>query len=179
MIEAFGPVKMARLLSTLGMGMDIDASLETVYGFGIDGLEDRWREAIGAEPYIEATPGPTPTPVADPTPAYRLLTSPPESGKPTVESGEQATPLPTEAVDSTPQADVPDDTPESDEDVTEPGGTCSTPLPGHIDGTVGAWLLAIVGMALGGRFQRGRRKQGSCTSNRCCKGECHEDFPRA
>lgn len=158
MIETFGPAKMARLLSTLGTGMDIDASLETVYGFGIDGLEDRWREAIGAEPYIEATPGPTPTPVADPTPAYRLLTSPPESGKPTVEAGEQATPIPTEAVDPTAQADVPD----SGEEVTGAGGTCSMPLPGHIDGTTGAWLLSVVGMVLGGRFRRGRRMRRTC-----------------
>ena len=50
-----------------------------VYGFDVYGLENEWRASIGADPYIEPTPGPTPTPSAEPTPTYRLLTQPPES----------------------------------------------------------------------------------------------------
>lgn len=79
MIDEFGTEKMSELLATLGTGIGIDDALGAVYGFGIRGLEDKWRESIGADPYIEPTPGPTPTPSADPTPTYRLLTQPPES----------------------------------------------------------------------------------------------------
>ena len=79
MIDEFGPEKMSELLSVLGTGIDIDDALNVVYGFGIFGLENKWRESIGADPYIEPTPGPTPTPSAEPTPTYRLLTQPPES----------------------------------------------------------------------------------------------------
>jgi len=79
MIDEFGPEKMSELLSVLGTGIDIDDALNAVYGFDIHGLENKWRESIGADPYIEPTPGPTPTPSADPTPTYRLLTQPPES----------------------------------------------------------------------------------------------------
>ena len=79
MIDEYGPEKMSELLSVLGTGIDIDDALNVVYGFGIFGLENKWRESIGADPYIEPTPGPTPTPSAEPTPTYRLLTQPPES----------------------------------------------------------------------------------------------------
>ncbi len=79
MIDEFGTEKMSELLATLGTAIGIDDALGAVYGFGIRGLEDKWRESIGADPYIEPTPGPTPTPSADPTPTYRLLTQPPES----------------------------------------------------------------------------------------------------
>jgi len=79
MIDEFGREKMSELFSVLGTGIDIDDALNVVYGFGIYGLENKWRESIGADPYIEPTPGPTPTPSAKPTPTYRLLTQPPES----------------------------------------------------------------------------------------------------
>ena len=52
-----------------------------LFGLDILGLEDGWRDSIGADPYIEPTLGPTPTPSADPTPTYRLLPQPPESGE--------------------------------------------------------------------------------------------------
>jgi hypothetical protein len=64
MIDEFGEAKMAELLATLGTGIGIDDSLDAVYGFGIDGLENNWREHIGADPYVEATAGPTPTAVS-------------------------------------------------------------------------------------------------------------------
>ena len=88
MVDEFGTEKMSELLTTLGTGVGIDDALGAVYGFNILGLEDGWRESIGADPYIEPTPGPTPTPSADPTPTYRLLTQPPESGEPEPDSVE-------------------------------------------------------------------------------------------
>jgi len=81
MVDQFGTEKMSELLTTLGTGVGIDDALGAVYGFDIRGLEDGWRDSIGADPYIEPTLGPTPTPSADPTPTYRLLTQPPQSGE--------------------------------------------------------------------------------------------------
>ncbi len=186
MIEEFGIPPMARLLATLGTGVGIDRALEAAYGFDLDGLEDRWRESIGADPYIEPTPGPTPTPNPVPTPAYKLLTLPPESGPASPEADEGADAeleadadneeaivaalQPAEAQEPTTPAiatqeeaavDQPDQSEQSgspeqpDEDV--PGGTCSAPVAGSVDGTAGAWLVMIVGLVASGRFRAWRR----------------------
>ena len=165
MIEEFGAEKMALLLTTLGTGIGIDASLETVYGFGIDGFEDRWREEIGADPYIEATPGPTPTPDAEPTPTYKLLTAPPESSDAASDSTASENAQPTEVPEPTAVPDLDDEVVETTDDdqveesaverddETSGGGTCSAPSSGSIDGTAGAWLLVVVGLAAGGRYR--------------------------
>ena len=171
MISTFGVSKMAELLATLGTGIGIDAGLQMTYGFGIDGLEDRWREEIKADPYIEATVGPTPTPSADPTPTYKLLTLPPESSEPTAEP-EATAPAnvePTEVAEETAVPEEAVDEPTHDQNAALEGsataveeessssGTCSAPVAGSIDGTAGAWLLAVVGLVAGGRL-RSRRK---------------------
>ena len=50
LIENFGQVKMTTLLVSLRDGLTIDEALKQAYGFDVDGLEDGWRQAIGAEP---------------------------------------------------------------------------------------------------------------------------------
>lgn len=179
MIEEFGQPKMAQLLATLGTGIGINGSLQATYGFDMDGLENRWREAIGAEPYIEPTPGPTPTPSAAPTPAYQLLTLPPESVQASPEAGGAAdseeaivaalepteAPEPTEPPAIAAENEVGQDQPEPSEELDNTdqpdegasGGTCSAPVAGSVDGTAGAWLVMIVGLAAGGRFRALRR----------------------
>ena len=174
MIDEFGQERMPQLLATLGTGIGIDASLRNVYGFELDGLENRWREAIGADPYIEPTPGPTPTPNAEPTPGYKLLTLPPESSQPTPEpddsaDGEEVVKAldpaelaePTEAseaevaVDEEGTGDEPTESDSGDEaEEGAPGGVCSAPVAGSVDGTAGMWLLAVVGLVAGRRFLR-------------------------
>ena len=172
MIEEYGEEKMAQLLATLGGGVNISNALDTVYGFNLTGLENLWRESIGAEPYIEPTPGPTPTPAPDPTPAYKLLTLPPESTDsgsksetdeevdPVEEAEPTAAPL---SVDEAPESSATENAEGSTEDVSEDAasesssGTCSAPVTGSVDGTAGAWLLVIVGLAAGGRC-RARKK---------------------
>ena len=189
MIGEFGEEKMARLLATLGTGIGIDASLQAVYGFELEGLENRWREVIGAEPYIEPTPGPTPTPNAEPTPAYKLLTLPPESGPASPEPGDgsdsdtgeaivkvlepteipepTAPDAPAGVVEEESPRDQPDQSEQSDQSDTPgrpeqdmSGGTCSAPVVGSVDGTAGAWLLVVVGLVASGRFRVWRRRQG-------------------
>lgn len=170
MIDEFGVDKMAQLLATLGTGIGIDASLNVVYGFDLGSLENKWRASIGAEPYIEPTPGPTPTPGAEPTPTYRLLTAPPSSSDAGQESDSESEPVeavPTETPEPTlaPDIDVevataqPDAAEESQAEDNGSGGTCSAPAQGSVDGTAGAWLLAVVGLTAGGRYRAKRIRQ--------------------
>ncbi|MEO7838419.1 MAG: hypothetical protein ABIU06_03640, partial [Anaerolineales bacterium] len=64
-IETYGQEKMTDLLLSLRDGLAIDAALMQTYGFDIDGLEDAWRQAIGAQ----LRPVPT-QPTAQPTPTF-------------------------------------------------------------------------------------------------------------
>jgi len=64
LIETYGQEKMTSLLTTLSNGKAIDDALLEVYGFDVEGLEDEWRQAIGAAPRTvsaQATAQPTPT----------------------------------------------------------------------------------------------------------------------
>ena len=169
MIDEYGEEKMAELLATLGTGLGIDAALNAVYGFGIDGLENLWRDSIGAEPYIEPTPGPTPTPDAEPTATYKLLTSPPSSSGPDENSDSEANDeaeLTEAPIALTPVDEVDEPSESGDAYPEEPllnaeeqasGGFCSSPVAGSIDGTSGAWVLVVVGLVVGGRY-RARHK---------------------
>jgi len=68
LIEQYGQEKMTRLLMELSAGVTGDAALQTIYGFDVDGLEDAWRESIGADPRLQtANPTPVPTPTIVPT----------------------------------------------------------------------------------------------------------------
>jgi hypothetical protein len=68
LIEAYGQEKMSQLLAALRSGATGDAALQSIYGFDVDGLEDAWRESIGAAPRIQAAnPTPLPTPTIVPT----------------------------------------------------------------------------------------------------------------
>ncbi|MCP4427720.1 MAG: hypothetical protein GY803_24820 [Chloroflexi bacterium] len=89
-----GPEKMQTLLLTLAEGKGYDEALQQVYEFNVDGLELRWREAIGAPP---RTIPPTPTrllaaniptavpmsaPVSLPTPEVAVFAPPTEPERP-------------------------------------------------------------------------------------------------
>lgn len=169
MIDEWGNAKMAELLATLGTGIGIDASLQAVYGFGIDEFENLWRAHIGAKPYVEATPGPTPTAAAEPTPTYKLLTAPPSSStsepketdssdeaEPTAEPVAVGDPVEFEDADSQETEEATNEDSVSEESGAS-GGFCSAPTEGHVDGTSAAWLLAVVGLAAGGRYRAKKR----------------------
>ncbi len=64
LIETYGPEKMDQLLRTFKRGVYQEDALQEVYGFGLDELEDQWREFIGAPP--RPTPAPPAEPVAPP-----------------------------------------------------------------------------------------------------------------
>lgn len=68
LIESFGQQKMTELLETLKRGVAVDEALTTVYGFDVEGLEDAWRQSIGAQRRpVSAQPTAQPTPTFVPT----------------------------------------------------------------------------------------------------------------
>ena len=106
LVETYGQDKMTALLLALRDGMTIDDALIQIYGFDIDGLEDAWRQAIGAQPQPVAPSGATSAqPTAQPTPTF-VPTIVPVSGAPLAQ---QSTPtrIPTSSFDSTPATEIP------------------------------------------------------------------------
>jgi|Deesub1362A_J573_1020465.scaffolds.fasta_scaffold04297_2 hypothetical protein len=73
LLEGYGKKKMAELLALFKEGTLTDDALKQVYGFDQDGLEDLWREHIGAPPRRIPTPTPevveVATPEVEPTPS--------------------------------------------------------------------------------------------------------------
>ena len=67
LIETYGQEKMTSLLVALRDGLTIDEALMQTYGFNVDGLEEAWRAAIGAQP---RSPTPAGQPTAQPTPTF-------------------------------------------------------------------------------------------------------------
>jgi hypothetical protein len=100
LIETYGQEKMTALLLALKDGTTIDDALIQTYGFDIEGLEDAWRQAIGAQPRSVSA-----QPTAQPTPTF-VPTLVPVSGAPVAQ---QATPtaIPTSSFDSTPATEMP------------------------------------------------------------------------
>lgn len=102
LIETHGQEKMNALLGTLRDGNSVDDALIQIYGFDIEGLEDAWRQAIGAQPRTVSA-----QPTAQPTPTY-VPTIVPISGAPS--SSVQTTPtvIPTSSFnDQTPSTETP------------------------------------------------------------------------
>jgi hypothetical protein len=87
LIETYGQEKMTELLTALRDGAAIDDALMDVYGFDVEGLEDAWREAIGAQARSTSAQA-----TAQPTPTY-VPTIVPVSGAPL--ANQSTTPVPT------------------------------------------------------------------------------------
>ena len=97
LIEAYGQQKMTSLLVGLKEGLPIDAALTQTYGFNVDGLEDAWRQAIGASlrsPSSQPTAQPTPTfvPTINPISVLPLAAQMTPTAIPTSTFDEQPTP---------------------------------------------------------------------------------------
>jgi hypothetical protein len=68
LITTYGQKKLTQLLAALRDAKPIDDSLLEVYGFDTDGLEDAWRQSVGAAPRaVSAQPTSQPTPTYVPT----------------------------------------------------------------------------------------------------------------
>jgi len=90
LINTYGKDKMTQLLTALHDGATTDDALNQTYGFNIDGLEDAWRQSIGAQPRTTSAPTAQPTPTIVPTIV-------PISGAP-LAAQTTATPIPTSSV---------------------------------------------------------------------------------
>ena len=68
LIETYGQEKINTLLTNLRDGTTIDNALLDIYGFDVEGLEDKWRESITAQPRkISSQPTQQVTPTFVPT----------------------------------------------------------------------------------------------------------------
>ncbi|MBI5841521.1 MAG: hypothetical protein HZB19_15620 [Chloroflexi bacterium] len=100
LIKTYGQEKMTSLLVALRDGKTIDQSLLEVYGFDIDGLEDSWRQSVGAAPRtasVQPTAQPTPThvPTIMPVSGAPLAITPTPYAIPTSSFGDDQSPSPT------------------------------------------------------------------------------------
>jgi Peptidase MA superfamily len=77
LVGAFGQKQIVALFGELRVGQTIEDGLEHVYGFGLDGLEDRWRESIGARPRGAQGAAPTATVLPTLVPTYRPISAAP------------------------------------------------------------------------------------------------------
>lgn len=100
LIEIYGQEKMTSLLVTLKEGFAIDAALMKIYGFDLNGLEDAWRQAIGA-----SSPPVPPQETAQPTPTF-VPTIVPISVLP-IASQVTPTAIPTSTFDEQPTPETP------------------------------------------------------------------------
>ncbi|MCI0610054.1 MAG: hypothetical protein L0Z71_13460 [Anaerolineae bacterium] len=67
LVETYGQEEMTSLLIALREGLSTDDALMQTYGFDIDGLENAWRQAIGAKPQPVSPEG---QPTVQPTPTF-------------------------------------------------------------------------------------------------------------
>ena len=95
LIETYGQDKMTALLVAFRDGTTTDDALLQTYGFNIDGLEDQWRNAIGAQPRAASA-----QPTAQPTPTFVPTIVPISGGAVVLQA--TTTPVPTSSFDSTP-----------------------------------------------------------------------------
>jgi hypothetical protein len=106
LIQKWGSAKMRLLLTALSDGKPIDAALDAVYGFNVDGLDAAWRISVGARPLPPEQLQPSLTPTFVPT--FRplsinpvgTLTESPTSGA----TGTKPTSAPTAAIQQTPSS---------------------------------------------------------------------------
>jgi hypothetical protein len=141
LIETDGQPKMTELLSGLRDGLTLDQALQQTYGFDIDGLEDAWRQAIGAKPRTVAA-----QPTAQPTPTY-VPTIVPISGSPlTLQI--TTTPLPTSSINPQP---------------TQASGDIRTAPPLWLTLTLAGFcclFLLVIGVVVLGFIVRSQNRKG-------------------
>lgn len=160
MVGVYGPDPMTELMRLLKSGEQMDDALRATYGVDRLGLENQWRDAIGAPLLeIDVRERVRPTPIARPTVSAYSLSD--------LISGSQATPTPepADAPAPTPTAitvaeavSPPTPTAGTGAEEEEPGGgACSMPSeagPRTVDGAAVALGLGILGLAVGRRLRR-------------------------
>ena len=96
LVQAFGSERLNELLMLFGSGSSADAALEQAYHFDQAGLEERWRQSLGAAPAPTAASGEASGPLVPVLPTFEpfsLATPSPSGGAPALQSS--PTPVPT------------------------------------------------------------------------------------
>ena len=141
LIEEYGREKALELLAAFRRGASYDGALQQVYGFDTDGLEDRWRAKVGAQPRpTAAARGTTPTAV----PTLALWQAEPTIPWTTATPVALSTPRPTATGRPQPTAMVAGASPT----VTVVTAVPASPVPAGevVEGTgVDRWLYYTVG----------------------------------
>jgi hypothetical protein len=161
MVAAYGPRAMRDLMTLLGQGTQIDDAIVQVYGVERIELENQWRDALGADPYVppdreSMKPTPIPrqavqlyslTPVAGTETIATIDATPTPTPEPSPMPEPTATQPPAVAVSSTESGD---DTSNEDEEVSG-GSGCSAPSSagmGMGDAAIPLLGIGLVGLAL-------------------------------
>jgi hypothetical protein len=149
LIDQYGQAKMLDFLRTLRDGATTDEALQQIYGFDIDGFEDVWRAAIGAQKRSGSTARPTATPVPTIVPTF-VPASSNVTGPTPAPTRERPTPTPIAIAQTA--------------DNVEPSATVATPLTEATPQSllpaalimcgVITLITAVAALALGRRKQR-------------------------
>jgi hypothetical protein len=150
MVRKYGPERMAGLLATIGQGRPVESALQTVYGIGLRQLDAEWREAVGAEPYVEPAPVPTATPAQTARPTLAPYSLTPQAGQ----SVDAPTPTPT----AVPPTATPLPAPEPTSAPPAKGGGCGRSSSGGIEASSLAGFLALGAFAASRAVRRRRRE---------------------
>ena len=161
MVAAYGPRAMRDLMTLLGQGTNMDNAIVQVYGVGRIELENQWRDALGAPPYVRPDrESSKPTPIARQTVQIFSLT--PQAGTETIATIDAtATPTPEPPPAPAPTATQPPamavsstesggDT-SKDEEEAAGGSGCSAPSSlgmGMGDAAMPLLGIGLVGLAL-------------------------------
>ena len=169
MIQRFGVDKMEQLMAALKSGQSVDDALQDEYGLDTQGLDDLWRDSVGAPRFIPPRTGralPTPVPQRAILP-YSLT---PQPGSKTIEAkSDVRTPAskPDPAAPAPPTVAAPvegeaapgtDIAPDSKTEKAAANGLgCGAPLQGGavpLDLTIGALIFGLAGLTLRRRIGR-------------------------
>lgn len=95
LIEEYGAEQLLALFGTLRDGLPVETGLQQIYGFGLEGLEDQWRAAVGAPARQTSEAEPTATPEPTPVPTYPPIDAVPQAPSVAVTSVPTDAPAPT------------------------------------------------------------------------------------
>ena len=163
MVGVYGPQPMTELMGLLKSGEPMDDALQAAYGVNRIGLENQWRDAIGA-PRLEvdvrerARPTPIPRPTISAYSLSDLIRGSQATPTPMAEHTPEPAATPTAAViaEAAPPPTATAEPGPAEQDDTG-GGACSRPSdagPRGVDGAAVALGLGVLGLALGRRLRR-------------------------
>ena len=171
MIFRYGAGSMRQLMAELKVGTRMDAALEKIYGVDREGMDNEWREVIGAPQYVPPETISRPTAIPLPTIQMFSLTPRPETSD--VDEPGTTKAAEAEQVDVSTESEAVAEAVMTDEPTAEPeaaaagetdgseestgGGGCNAPANGAngmMDLSAVAFAVGMVGLALRRRILR-------------------------